>query len=346
MKKVTDADQWDEALLALPVPHALQSWNWGAFKARHGWEPHRWLWEEGDAPVAAAQVLIQARHGLKIGYVTKGPITDWSDPDVVTTLLEGLKQLAHETSLLLLKIDPDVRADTQDGKAIQQLLRKRRWQRSFEDIQFCNTMHLDISPDLDTILMDMKSKWRYNIRLAARRGVEVREVKSEELPALYEMYEETAERQEFIIRDKTYYLDAWRTFIDAGLATPLVAEYDGDQVGMLILFHFGERAWYMYGASREQHREHMPNHRLQWEAIRHAKRKGCTLYDLWGAPDELNESDPLWGVYRFKKGFGAEFVPHIGAYDYAPNRLLYQIYRFLRPRLVNLAQRRHWTQKD
>ena len=70
------------------------------------------------------------------------------------------------------------------------------------------------------------------------------------------------------------------------------------------------------------------------------------MYDLWGAPDELIESDPMWGVYCFKRGMGAHFVPHIGAYDYPPNKWLYRAYTILRPSVVALAQWRHWTQTE
>lgn len=343
MNKKMDANDWNHAILKLPQPHVLQSWSWGAFKARHGWQAKRLTWQEDERdPWAAAQILTQQRSRFKLGYVPKGPLMDWEHRGHVTEVLETLENLAKQESMILLKIDPDVRKDTELGKSIMQLLKQRGWRPSFEQIQFPNTMLLDLRPDLDTILMDMKSKWRYNVRLAARRGVEVRVADRSELSLLYDMYAKTSQRQEFIIREENYYLDAWQTFMDADLAIPLLAEVEDEPVAMLILFHFGTWAWYMYGASLEKHRRCMPSHRLQWEAIRHAKELGCETYDLWGAPDELKESDPMWGVYRFKVGFGAEFAPHIGAYDYAPNRLLYRIYAFLRPRWVAFAHRRYW----
>ncbi len=347
MRKLTDADNWNSALLNLPQPHVLQSWSWGAFKGRHGWQAQRWLWQrDGHDPWAAAQVLTQQRSRLTLGYIPKGPSVAWDNREHVTQLLDDLEALAKRESMILLKIDPDVRADTELGASIKQVLKRRGWRPSFEQIQFRNTMLLDITPELDTILMDMKSKWRYNVRLAARKGVEVRVADRAELPALYKMYAETSARHEFIIRDEAYYLDAWTTFMDDGLAIPLLAEVEDEPVAMLILFHFGTWAWYMYGASLDVYRGHMPNHRLQWEAIRHAKDVGCETYDLWGAPDELKESDPMWGVYRFKVGFGAEFAPHIGAYDYAPRPWLYRLYAFLRPRWVKLAHRLHWAKQS
>ncbi|MFP4343870.1 MAG: lipid II:glycine glycyltransferase FemX [Anaerolineales bacterium] len=341
--KIDSATEWDSTLLSLPTPHILQTWTWGAFKERYGWRALHFLWkEEKTDPRIAAQVLTQERGRFSVGYVPKGPLVDWTKPLLVESALEGLEQVARQESLLMLKIDPDVRADTVEGQRIQKILKRRGWRPSFEQIQFRNTMFLDLRPSLDEILAEMKSKWRYNIRLAKRRGVEVRQAGRDELPEVYAIYQETAERDEFIIREEKYYLDAWLEFMDAGLGDSFVAEVEGEMVAMLILLHFGERAWYMYGASRDVHRSLMPNHLLQWEAIRRAKALGCTTYDLWGAPDILQESDPMWGVYRFKLGFGAEFVPHIGAYDYPPHPLLYRLYAFLRPRFVALAERRYW----
>ncbi|MFP4395962.1 MAG: lipid II:glycine glycyltransferase FemX, partial [Anaerolineales bacterium] len=342
--EIENQKQWDDAAAQAAMPHVLQSWTWGDLKSEYGWRPTRWLWRrrDKDEPVAAAQILVRNRGPLHFGYIPKGPLVDWSDAALAEQVLADLEGFAARRGLVLLKIDPDVRADTEAGQAILQMLQRRAWQRSFEQIQFQNTMLLDLRPDLDTIMAGMKSKWRYNIRLSARKGATVHEVGEEALPLLYEMYAETAQRGEFIIRERQYYLDVWARFMQADLAIPLLAEVEETPVAMLILLHFGDRAWYMYGASRAVHRDCMPNHRLQWEAIRRAKARGCTVYDLWGAPDELDESDPMWGVYRFKEGFGAEFAPHIGAYDYAPRRWLYRLYAMLRPRLLAWMQRRYW----
>ena len=111
----------------------------------------------------------------------------------------------------------------------------------------------------------------------------------------------------------------------------------------MVLFHFAERATYFIGMSRDVHRNLMPTYLLQWETMRWARAQGCAVYDMWGAPDKLDESDPLWGVYRFKKGFGAQFVEHGGAYDYAVSRPFYWLYTTAMPRLLALMRRRHWA---
>ena len=108
----------------------------------------------------------------------------------------------------------------------------------------------------------------------------------------------------------------------------------------LILFYFSDKAWFLYGMSSRNHRKKMPNYLLQWEAIRLAKSLGCTTYDLWGAPDTLDQQDPLWGVYRFKSGFGGTLVRHIGAWDMPVNRFQYRFYSRLLPRALAVLRRK------
>jgi lipid II:glycine glycyltransferase (peptidoglycan interpeptide bridge formation enzyme) len=110
-------------------------------------------------------------------------------------------------------------------------------------------------------------------------------------------------------------------------------------VAGLILFLFGSTAWYMYGASTGEHRQLMPNHALQWAAICKARERGCRRYDLWGAPDKFDESDRLWGVYRFKQGFGGQLIQGVGAFDYPVNRWLYRAFTNALPRLRAFAGR-------
>jgi len=214
------------------------------------------------------------------------------------------------------------------------------WRYSEEQIQFQNTVLLDLKPDLETLLSRMKQKTRYNIHLAERKGVSVRLGRLDELPMLYRMYAETANRDGFVIRDEKYYLKLWTTFIQAGLAEALVAEVDHEPAAAVVIFRFAGGAWYMNGMSRPAHREKMPNHLLQWEAIRRARTAGATSYDFWGAPDIFDESDSLWGVYRFKEGFGGEVMRHIGAWDLPARPLMYRLYTQILPRILDGMRRR------
>jgi peptidoglycan pentaglycine glycine transferase (the first glycine) len=352
--------EWNAALAHLPHPHVLQTWEWGAFKSRYGWQPTRYLWLEDDRPRAAASVLTRRldRWRSAVMYVPKGPVLDYGDIALLEETLGDLENAAQRERTLFVKIDPDVSADDATGKAVVEALRGRGWRASGEQIQFRSTILLDLRRDPDELLAAMKSKWRYNVRLAARKGVTVRRGTSADLPLLYDMYAETASRDGFVTRPRDYYRDAWGAFIEAGLAQPLIAEVKGEAVGMVLIFHFppasdvppglradAGRAWYMYGASRAIHREKMPNHAMQWEAMQWAREQGCATYDLWGAPDVLDESDPLWGVYRFKQGFGGEFVRHIGAWDFPILRSGYWFYTRVMPRVLTAMRWLYWRRE-
>lgn len=123
-------------------------------------------------------------------------------------------------------------------------------------------------------------------------------------------------------------------------AVPLIAEVAGEPVAAIFLFMFAGRAYYVYGMSRDAHREKMPTYLLQWEAMKRAKAFGCASYDLWGAPDEFDESDSMWGVYRFKEGLGGDVIRTLGAWDYAPNTLLYRLYTEVMPRVLDVMRSR------
>jgi len=159
---------------------------------------------------------------------------------------------------------------------------------------------IDLQRDEEEILASFKQKTRYNIRLAERKGVRVREVNESELPLLYRMYAETAVRDGFVIRHEAYYTQLWSAFMQAGLAKALIAEVEGEPVGGLVLFYFAGVSRYMFGMSSELARERMPNYLLQWEAIRLSKALGCYTYDMW-APRMSSKNRTRCGAFTASK---------------------------------------------
>lgn len=335
LQTIEDGAQWDDLLLSLPNPHLLQSWEWGELKAGFGWSAKRLTWaDDSGSEVAAAQLLSRSGKfsgGLKVAYCPKGPVLDWGNENLRRAVLDGLAEAARDEGALALKIDPELVYETGAGEAVEAHLRGSGWQEAPKAAQFRNTLILDLRQDEDALLKGMKQKWRYNVRLAVRKGVNVRRGGLDDLELLYRMYAETAMRDGFVIRTRDYYMQAWKSFAERGLAQPLVAEVEGLPVAGQVIYRFGKTGWYLYGMSTNQHREKMPNHLLHWEAIRWAKEHGCEEYDFVGAPDKLEESDPMWGVYRFKKGFGGSFVQTIGEWDYVLRPAAYQAYRLLMP---------------
>ncbi len=354
IREVTDRSTWDEALASLPRPHIFQTWHWGDFKGRWGWQPRRLLLEEDGQTLAAAQILYRQlpRIPLYVAYVPKGPVLDYENPLRLGQVLSILERQASEQRSLFIKIDPDVWLSRDTGNSppapsatnVLEVLSQHGWRPSAEQIQFRNTVLVDLSQDEDEILANMKAKTRYNVRLTSRRGVRARLGDERDLKSFFRLYHETSQRDKFLIRPSAYYLDVWAEFLHTGRAHLLLAEVEGELIAGLILFHFGQTAWYMYGASSNQYRNLMPNYLLQWEAIRLAKKLGCAQYDMWGAPDRFDKNDPMWGVYRFKIGFGGETVQGIGAFDFSRSPQLYRVYTAAMPRVLGLTRRRHRPQ--
>jgi len=319
---------------ASPGRHVLQSSQWGQLKERFGWQVARLAIEHQGQWLAGAQVLFRSLGPQTIAYVPKGPIADWADAEATQALLEALHSLCRQRRAILLKIEPDL---AEDPASVHQLT-EVGFRPSPQTIQPQCSIVLDMTPDAEDILARMKSKTRYNIRLAARRGVMVREGTAEDLPGFYRLMQTTGERDGFGIHSEQYYETAHQLFVPQGLAKLFLAAFEDELLGGIMPFAFGQKAWYMYGASSDEHRNLMPNYLLQWEAIKWAKDCGCLTYDLWGIPDEeeavlerefLKRSDGLWGVYRFKRGFGGQVVHYLGAYDYVYSPLLYRLYNKL-----------------
>jgi peptidoglycan pentaglycine glycine transferase (the first glycine) len=369
-----ESNIWNSIISKLPTPHFLQTYEWGQVKAKYGWSPLYAVWDadgrwkvESDpfllstfqSPVAAALILKRQilRNGfaarLSILYSPKGPLLDWTNESLRNRVLNDLQSFARKHGAIFLKMDPDVVLGTgipnnQDdaldngGQAVMSELKRRGWGYASDQIQFKNTVLIDLNPSEEEILGRMKQKTRYNIRLAERKGVSVRVGTKDDLPMLYKMYAETSVRDGFVIRDKVYYQTVWNLFINSSDPTcePLIAQINGEAVASIFVFYFARRAYYVYGMSRDAHREKMPTYILQWEAIRRAKARGCIVYDLWGAPDVFDESDSMWGVYRFKDGLGGKVMRTLGAWDFAPNPLWYKMYSEIIPRVLDVMRSR------
>jgi peptidoglycan pentaglycine glycine transferase (the first glycine) len=355
--------EWNHLISTLPAPHFLQTWEWSQVKLKYGWEPLPFTWETSAAAMILKRRLpirgLSAR--LSVLYAPKGPLLDWTNASLRKRVLDDLQSFAKKQGAIFLKIDPDVLLGTgipgadgsieeRGGADMQSELARRGWVYSSDQIQFRNTALIDLTASENEMLARMKQKTRYNVRLAEKKGVAVRVGTADDLSMLYRMYAETSVRDGFAIRDEGYYQTVWQMFMlkvegqksvyGQPSAVPLIAEVDHEPVAGIFLFMFAGRAYYVYGMSRDAHREKMPTYFLQWEAMKRAKSAGCTVYDLWGAPETFDESDSMWGVYRFKEGLGGRVVSTLGAWDYAPNRLLYKLYSEIIPRVLNVMRTR------
>jgi peptidoglycan pentaglycine glycine transferase (the first glycine) len=323
MPSVTLQD-WTEFYEKHPGAHLLQSPAWGQLKASYGWEPV-WIVREG----IGAQLLFQKLPlGYQIAYLPRGPLgvdQPGSHPRW-EAFQSDMDQICRERRAVFLKIEADLWED--EGCAAPPGFRI-----SSHSIQPPRTILVSLHEPEEVILERMKSKTRYNIRLAAKKGVTVRSI--DDVGIFYHLLEHTSERSEFGIHTREYYRRTYALFHQRGECQLFVAEYQEKPLASIMVFARGERCWYFYGASSREHSDLMPTYLVQWEAMRWAKRRGCRSYDLWGVPDQeesileedfTSRSDGLWGVYRFKRGFGGDLKRSCGPWDKAYHPLLYTAY--------------------
>lgn len=332
---------WDCFVAEHPQGHLLQCWNWGELKAFAGWSPLRLaLWDvERQTIVAAAQVLRRTAPHVPLwtgylAYVPKGPVLDWSQGELCAAFFTQLHHILRGQGAVALRIEPGQEIGTVEGEVFLKQLAELRAETILQAsavpaIQPLRTIVLDLAPDEQTLLAQMKEKWRYNVRLAGRRGVTVRLAETEEdVRQWYQLLQVTGERDHFGVHACEYYLRVWELFHPRNQVQLLLAEHDGRLLAGIFVGLFARQAIYLYGASGNEQRQLMPNYLLQWEAIRWARQQGAILYDFWGIPATDDEAEAMAGVYRFKRGWGGRIVQFPGGYE--------QVYR---PLLMNIASR-------
>lgn len=314
---VSSARQWNRFAAAHPGANLLQSGSWGDLKARYGWQVTRLAVGDAETPRSGVQLLTRTRRvpplGPSVGlaYVPRGPLAD-SDADA-QALIETASEEARRLGASLLRVEP---VHTRHAAVLEALA----FRKTAEFVQIPRTAVVDLAADDAELLGSFKSKMRYNIRLAGRRGVEVeRDSGKAGFDAFYELTTATAERQGFAVHAASYYRDVAQTFGDD--AALFVARYEGRALAALMAVAFGPEAVYLYGASSDAERGRMAPHATQWAATQWARARGCRRYDLWGMADPNDANDPMAGVHRFKLGFNPQLVEYPGTYDFPLQRV-------------------------
>ena len=353
---IVSLTDWNQFLLQHPDAHLLQTGEWGELKSAFGWKPVRII-----AGHVGVQILFRKLpFGFTIGYIPKGPVCHnplsamnnqvWNEIDLLCKMnravlckfeldswdIENLSFESHQTwSFFLSGVQkPSIPAAVRIPlSVIIGSLMNHQWSISTHNIQPPRTVVIDLRGSDEVILARMKQKTRYNIRLAEKKGVTVRAW--DDVESFHKMMLMTGERDKFGVHSLEYYRRAYELLHPKRMCQILVAEYEGKPLAALFVARQGKRAYYLYGASTDDERNRMPTYLLQWEAMKWARAHGCEDYDLWGVPDEEeatleasfeNHHDGLWGVYRFKRGFGGKLKRAVQALDRVYNPLLYWAY--------------------
>jgi lipid II:glycine glycyltransferase (peptidoglycan interpeptide bridge formation enzyme) len=314
----------------------LQSRFWGDFKAEFGWRPICLELERGPDRCQLLLLIRRLPAGFSFAYVPHGPELDIPESERSSCLAELAKGLQPflPRSCLFVRFDPpwyeietprgnedDPSALTREHAARATFVRPQIGQplrRAAADVQPPDTVLVDLSPSEERILAAMKPKWRYNIRLAEKKGVVVEEAGIEGMQIFYELYRATSLRDKIALHPERYYRSLFETAAKkSGADLRLwIARHEGKPLASIITLFRGSRAVYLYGASSDEERNLMPTYALQWAAMKAAKAQGCLEYDLFGMPPTEDPTHPMAGLYRFKTGFGGQVVHRAGSWDY------------------------------
>lgn len=303
-------------IAAHPKGHFCQSALWG--KVKSGWQ-QRFVYTTGeDGQInAAAAFLLRKTPVLPyyLMYAPRGPVCDPSDTAALTALTEKIKTCAREWKAYLIKMDPDVPVgNTAFTETLEQCGFTRKNSKNFDAVQPNFVFRLNVEGKTEEeIMAGFASKTRYNIRVAQKNGVTVRIGGADDLHEFTRIMRVTGERDGFSTRPEAYFTGLLSALGEH--ARLYLAEIDGRMIAGTIAIAYGDKVWYLYGASDNAFRNAMPNYLLQWEMIRWAVERGCRIYDFRGVSGDLSEDNPLYGLYRFKKGFGGELVEFAGEFN-------------------------------
>jgi lipid II:glycine glycyltransferase (peptidoglycan interpeptide bridge formation enzyme) len=308
----SEIGRWDELVVANPDGgHILQTRGWGEFKHAWGWRPSYWMAAAGGRDIAILFLRRRVPGFGELWYAPKGPgATDEG------ALVELLSDRDAMNNAFLVKVEPEIeeaRANTGEWRAAG--LRKAP-----NDVQMSRaTIIVNLDRDEEALLASFKSKTRYNIRLAGRHGVEVApaEMTDANIATMYSLMAATRERAGFFLRSEKYFRGYWELQAASGQAQLFFASWQGQVLAGVFATFLGTHGWYKDGGSTKEHSELMAPHLLQWEVMRWLRARGVKTYDLVAVPpaSQLNESHPLFGLYRFKSGFGEQITEFVGTWD-------------------------------
>ncbi|PIR61997.1 MAG: peptidoglycan bridge formation protein FemAB [Candidatus Pacebacteria bacterium CG_4_10_14_0_8_um_filter_43_12] len=308
------------------VQHPMQAWEWGEFRRKNGQEIERIGVFEGSKLVQAFQLTFHKipQFNKTIGYFPKGPMPDEEQLDV-------LRQLGKKHNALFIKLEPNIAQPVGTPSAHDRITRFLLSNGCVPGRPLFTkyTFQLDLTKNTDTLFENLRSKTRYNINLADKKGVEIFENTTQDGMEQYiKILEETTKRQGFYAHSPEYFRLLWGTLGDTGLLRIFSGVYSNTIVVSWIMFVFNGILYYPYGASRAVHRDVMASNLMMWEMIQFGKSEGCTSFDMWGSlGPEPDKKDPWYGFHRFKEGYGGTLMEFVGTYDLVIEPLPYKLFR-------------------
>lgn len=320
----------DPNMINKSINHPLQSYEWGEFREKTG------------VKVIRGNTFQLTIHKIpntpwNIGYLPKGKMPD-------KELLTQLKKIGKEEKCIFIQLEPDVIYKTYSAQGEFLNQNKEIAKDWFKKLDLTPSAHplftkytfvLDLTPSEEDLQKNMHAKWRYNIRVAQKHEVTIKEDTTDKAFKEYlQLTHATTSRQKFYAHTDKYHQVQWQTLphvvTENKLSSHLlVATYKNKPLVTWIVFVFKDTLYYPYGASSNEHREVMASNLMMWETIRFGKNLGLKKFDMWGALGPHPDTKDAWyGFHRFKQGYGGNLIEFVGSYDFVIDPFLYQAYKF------------------
>lgn len=328
---IDNAARYDEFNASHPKGHMMQSSSWGKVKKEWEWKGFICENDKGEIKGVCGVLLRQIpMTPFKMMYAPRGPVCDLGDTETVKALLTAVKEYGIKNKAYTFKLDTDTLASNSSYIVLLESLgfTFKDHSAGFDTIQARYIFRLEVGGKTeDDLLASFHPKTRYNIRLAARKGVTIEIKGPEACEEFHDLMIVTGTRDNFVTRDTSYFRRIMEAFGDN--ARIYFAYYEGKLIAGALNVVCGDKEWYVYGASSNEYRNVMPNYLVQWEMIKWAMESGCKYYDFRGGyPDETN---PLHGIFKFKKGFCNDYMELMGEADLIINKVGFEA--------VNIAQK-------
>lgn len=331
--EIKEKEKWNDFAVANNGDF-LQSWEWGEFQESLGRKIFRLAVIEEELEVIALIIKYDLPFKKSYLYCGRGPVINikyqiLNIKDLIKLLKEKIQEIAQKENSIFFRVDPNFYSGNEEAENIFEssgFLKSEFYQSAVT--QPISVWQLDLVKEEQEIFSQMKEKTRYNIRLAERKGVVVRESNEiKDLEKFYFIAQETAKRDGFGLHLKRHYLKLVEILFKNNLGTLFLAEHENDILSAIIVLFFNKKTVYLHGASSNTKRNLMANQLIQWQAIKEAKKRGCLIYDFGG----VSFQDKNWeGITRFKQGFGGKEVKYLPSYDLAINKFWYTLYKLVK----------------
>ncbi len=322
VEHIEDKQVWEDFLDTHPEVNFLHSWYWGEFHKKLGHDVERRVFLKNKKIIGVVQAIVEpARRGRHI-VVPGGPILDWNNKALINAWVKTVREIARQNHCLFVRVRPQL-LDTPENA---RLFKKLGFRKSPMHVTADLTSQLDLDKSDDEIKKNMRKGARYDVNKAERIGIKVEQASDDKfIKEFCKLQQETAKRQNFIPFTDKFLTEQFNTFSAAGKVLMYRSTYEGKLLSMAFIIFYGKEAAYHYGASTELARDYPGAYAIQWEAIKEARRRGCSRYNFWGVAHHGQTKHRFYGVSVFKRGFGGEDVAYLPARDLVVSQLRYPV---------------------